>query len=69
VAAVATGGVIAITLAVNEPANHRFTDGPLTDGETRDLLRTWARWHSVRVVLGLVAAAAATTAVASRSAS
>jgi negative regulator of sigma E activity len=69
VAAVATGGVIAITLAVNEPANHRFTEGPLTDSETRGLLRTWARWHSVRVVLGLVAAAAATTAVVSRSAS
>ncbi|SFO78827.1 protein of unknown function [Geodermatophilus dictyosporus] len=62
VAAVATGGVVAVTLAVNEPANDRFTSGRLTDPETRDLLRTWARWHHVRVVLGLVATVAATWA-------
>jgi hypothetical protein len=65
-AAVATGGVIAITLAVNEPANHRFTEEQLSDTETRDLLQRWARWHSVRVILGLVAAAAATAAIPSR---
>jgi hypothetical protein len=65
-AAVATGGVVAITLTVNEPANARFTGGSLSDNETRDLLRTWARWHDVRVVLGLVAAAAATSAVGGR---
>ena len=66
-ASVATAGVVAITLAVNEPANHRFTDGPLTDSETTNLLRTWARWHHVRVVLGLAAAAAAAAAVPPRS--
>ena len=65
-AAVATAGVVAITLTVNEPANHRFTDGPLTDRETTELLRTWARWHHVRVVLGLAAAAAAAAAIPSR---
>ena len=65
-AAVATAGVVAITLTVNEPANHRFTDGPLTDSETTDLLRTWARWHHVRVVLGLAAAAAAAAAIPPR---
>ncbi len=63
-AAVAIGGVIAITLTVNEPANHRFTAGSLTDTQTRDLLRTWTRWHHVRVALGLAAAAAANRAVA-----
>ena len=63
-AAVATGGVIGITLTVNEPANHRFTAGSLTDAETRDLLGTWTRWHHVRVALGLAAAAAAARAVA-----
>lgn len=65
-AAVATGGVLAITLTVNEPANHRFTSGSLTDAETRDLLRTWARWHHVRVVLGVAAAVAAASALAQR---
>ncbi len=63
-AAVAPGGVIAITLTVNEPANHRFTAGSLTDAETRDLLGKWTRWHHVRVALGLAAAAAAARAVA-----
>lgn len=65
-AAVATGGVIAITLAVNEPANHRFTEEPLSDSETGDLLQRWARWHTVRVILGLAAATAAAAAVPSR---
>jgi uncharacterized membrane protein len=65
-AAVATGGVIAITLTVNEPANDRFTAGSLSDAETQDLLRTWARWHHVRVVLGLAAAGAAASALAQR---
>jgi hypothetical protein len=58
-AAVATGGVIGITVTVNEPVNHRFTSGTLTDPETRDLLRRWAHWHHGRVVLGLAAAVAA----------
>ena len=61
-AAAATAGVIAITVTVSEPANHRFTGGGLTDEETTDLLRTWARWHHVRVALGLVATVAATSA-------
>ncbi len=61
-AAAATAGVIAVTVTVSEPANHRFTGGQLTDAETTDLLRTWARWHHVRVVLGLVATVAATAA-------
>ncbi len=65
-AAAATVGVIAITVTVNEPANHRFTGGTLTDPETTDLLRTWARWHHVRVLLGVVATVAATVALADR---
>ena len=65
-ATAATLGVIAITVAVSEPANHRFTAGELTDTETRDLLQKWARWHHVRVVLGLAATVAATTAILKR---
>ncbi len=65
-ATAATLGVIAITVAVSEPANHRFTAGELTDSETRDLLQKWARWHHVRVVLGLAATVAATTAILKR---
>ncbi len=58
-AAVATLGVVGITVTVNEPANHEFTGGALTDAETADLLSRWARWHRVRVTLGLLAAVAA----------
>jgi uncharacterized membrane protein len=65
-ATAATAGVIAITVTVSEPANHRFTAGTLTDTETRDLLQTWARWHHVRVVLGLAATVAAASALARR---
>jgi hypothetical protein len=65
-AAVATAGVIAITVTVNEPANHRFTGGGLTDAETTDLLRRWARWHLVRVALGVAATVAATSALRER---
>ena len=64
VAAAATASVIAITAAVNEPANHRFVSGKLTGPETTELLNEWARWHHVRVVLGLVATGAATVALA-----
>jgi hypothetical protein len=63
VAAAAAAGVIAITITVNEPANSQFTAGALSDGETRDLLDKWARWHHFRVGLGVVAAAAATLAL------
>ena len=59
-AAGATAGVVAITVTVNEPANARFVSGELTDSETAELLGRWARWHDVRVVLGLTAAATAT---------
>jgi hypothetical protein len=63
-AAGATAGVVAITVTVNEPANHRFVGGALTDSETAELLGRWARWHDVRVVLGLAAAVAAALALA-----
>jgi uncharacterized membrane protein len=64
VAAGATAGVIAITATVNEPANHRFVSGELTGPQTTELLSRWARWHHVRVVLGLVATGAAAAALA-----
>lgn len=63
-AAGATVGVVAITVTVNEPANHRFTGGGLTDGETAELLGRWARWHRLRVALGLAATMAAALALA-----
>ena len=62
-ASAATAGVVAITLAVNEPVNHRFTGGALTDAETGKLLRQWDSWHRVRVALGVLATVAATVAV------
>ena len=58
-AAATTLGVIAITVTVNEPANHRFTGGALTDPETRTLLDRWARWHHLRVTLGILVTTAA----------
>ncbi len=66
-AAAATVGVVAITLAVNEPANDRFTGGALTDAETEKLLRRWDSWHRVRVALGVLATVTATVAVTDRS--
>jgi hypothetical protein len=63
VTAGAVGGVIAITVAVNEPANHRFVAGELTGPETTALLSRWARWHHVRVGLGLLATGAAMLAL------
>ena len=62
-AAAAGAGVVAVTLAVNEPANHRFAGGALDDDETTALLARWRRWHDVRVALGLVGAAAAALAL------
>jgi hypothetical protein len=60
-AAIATVGVVGITVAVNEPLNERFwSDEPMTDRETTEALERWVRWHDVRVALGLVAVAAAT---------
>src|SRR3712207_1528266 len=64
-AAATTLGVIAITVTVNEPANHQFTAGALTDAETRHLLDRWARWHHLRVALGLVATTAAAPGIPS----
>ncbi|WP_176832288.1 anthrone oxygenase family protein [Geodermatophilus sp. DSM 45219] len=65
-AAAATVGVVAVTVTVSEPANHRFTGGSLTDTETTELLGRWARWHHLRVVLGVVATAAAASAIGRR---
>lgn len=62
-AAGAAVGVVTITVAVNEPANHRFTSGAITDEETADLLARWSRWHDARVALGVIAALAAATAL------
>ncbi|HEX2102478.1 MAG TPA: anthrone oxygenase family protein [Solirubrobacteraceae bacterium] len=67
-AAGATAGVVAITITVNEPANSRFTGGGLTDDETAELLGRWARWHDVRVVLGLAGTLAAALALTQRDA-
>jgi hypothetical protein len=67
-AAGATAGVVGITAAVNEHANRRFEAGALTDSETAELLGRWARWHHVRVVLGLAATLAAVLTVAQRDA-
>jgi hypothetical protein len=50
--ATAAAGVVAVTVAVNEPLNERFT-GP-APVEPADLAR-WTRWHEVRIALGLVA--------------
>jgi hypothetical protein len=62
ISAAATASVVGITLTVNEPANHRFTGGALSDPETSDLLRTWDRAHRVRVALGVLATVTATVA-------
>ncbi|MDQ4072320.1 MAG: DUF1772 domain-containing protein [Actinomycetota bacterium] len=59
VAALSAAGVGVVTYAVNEPANHQLVREDLDDDETARLLHRWARWHDVRVVLGLVGALAA----------
>jgi hypothetical protein len=64
-AAIATSGVVAITVAVNEPLNERFwSDELMTDEEISEALKRWARWHDARVALGFVAVAAATRRLA-----
>lgn len=66
---VATAGavsVVGITVTVNEPANRKFANEDLSDDETATLLARWQRWHDVRVVLGLIAAAAAVRALSDR---
>ena len=66
VAAVSAVGVGVITATVNEPANHEFVRQDLDDAETVRLLNRWARWHDVRVVLGLVGTLAAVRTLAHR---
>jgi hypothetical protein len=66
VAAVSAAGVGAITATVNEPANHDFARQDLDDGETVRLLSRWARWHDVRVVLGIVGTLAAARTLANQ---
>ena len=61
VAAAGSAGVVAITLGVNEPANAKFEQEDFDDAETTELLQQWSRWHDIRVILGLVATAAALT--------
>ena len=58
-AAAGAVGVVGITVTVNEPANRKLASEDLSDDETATLLTRWQRWHDVRVVLGLIAAAAA----------
>ena len=66
-AAVCTAGVVGVTATVNEPANARFVaENGLSDEETRELLARWARWHDVRVGLGVVGAVAAALVAAGR---
>ena len=59
-------GVVGITVTVNEPANEKFAQPDLDDAETTALLDRWARWHDLRVALGIVGALAAARALASR---
>jgi uncharacterized membrane protein len=59
VAACGAVGVVAITLTVNEPANAKFEQVDFDDAETTRLLDRWARWHHVRVALGLASVLAA----------
>jgi len=62
-AAIASAGVVGVTVLVNEPANRRFA-GPvyLSDADTVALLGRWRRWHWLRVGLGLIAFVAAVVA-------
>ena len=66
VAAAGSAGVVAVTVAVNEPANRKLASEELGDEETAMLLARWARWHDVRVALGLIAALAAVRALGDR---
>jgi Domain of unknown function (DUF1772) len=66
VGAAAAVGVVAVTITVNEPINHRFTAEHLTDAETAHLLERWARWHRLRVALGVLATLGAGAALMGR---
>ena len=65
-AVAAAAGVVAVTVTVNEPINHRFTADGLADAETTDLLARWARWHHLRVALGVTATLGAALALMDR---
>ena len=64
-AAAGAVAVVAVTVTVNEPANEKFVSGDLDDEATVTLLARWARWHDVRVALGLLSAVAAVYALQS----
>ena len=64
-AAAGAVAVVAVTVTVNEPANEKFVSGKLDDDATVTLLARWARWHDLRVALGLVSAVAAAHALSS----
>jgi hypothetical protein len=65
VAAGASAGVVAVTMRVNEPANEKLEQIDFDDAETTALLERWARWHDLRVGLGLLATVAAAKTAAS----
>ena len=66
IAAASAVGVLAVTVTVNEPANEKFVQPDFDDEETTHLLARWARWHDVRVALGLIGAFAAARAAVNR---
>jgi uncharacterized membrane protein len=66
VAAASAVGVVAVTVTVNEPANEKFVQADFDDEETTHLLGRWARWHDLRVALGLLGAIAAALTAANR---
>jgi hypothetical protein len=66
IAAASAVGVVAVTLTVNEPANEKFVQSDFDDEETMRLLGRWARWHDLRVALGLLGAIAAVRTAVNR---
>jgi Domain of unknown function (DUF1772) len=66
IAAASAVGVVAITVTVNEPANEKFVQPDFDDEETTRLLERWARWHDLRVALGLLGAIAAVRTAVNR---
>jgi Anthrone oxygenase len=66
IAAAAAAGVVAVTVTVNESANEKFAQSDFDDEETTLLLGRWARWHDLRVALGLLGAIAAVRTAANR---
>jgi hypothetical protein len=66
-AAACTIGVTVVTMVVNEPANARFNGHDLRVEETSALLARWRRWHTIRVLLGAVAALSAVRSLSDHS--